>query len=280
MDGPASMEGAASGVFEGYGAREEGALTHTLRLAVQELSVPLHAKMLLPRLRRSRIWHCYTISHDVVEANGGVTSQLREGEQHACREIGPASVVWNGMAYKPLARGQEGSQEPNSPRGMLYVNDIFLRHTVEFAVVGSGSDTRLEQRRTFRSAYMVDNVHLDRSGEALLVGAVGYSHFSFWGAMAAAQTKAAEAHVLAQAVGAASPRPHLHLRPHPNAPPQPAHPSGAVRIDLASGTVSTELMQGAQLAAISFYVRVGAEGEGAKLVLGSPWDDGILVCPA
>mmetsp|Transcript_45661 Transcript_45661/g.135050 ORF Transcript_45661/g.135050 Transcript_45661/m.135050 type:complete len:96 (+) Transcript_45661:141-428(+) len=71
------------------------------------------------------------------------------------------------------------------------------------------------------------------------------------------------------------PRPHTHLRPSADAPPDPAMGAGALRIDLRTGTVSTQLLQYAQLASISW-----SHGIGGKLFMGSPWDDGILVCPA
>ena len=50
--------------------------------------------------------------------------------------------------------------------------------------------------------------------------------------------------------------------------------SGALQIDLSSGHVATRVLQSKQIASISW-----SHGIGDRIFMGSPWDDGILVCP-
>ena len=262
LDAPASLEGAGSGTLEEYVSPPEGRLAASYRWAAARLGIEIHAKTLLPRLRRSRIWHCYCASGDTGS----------DCARTACEPVGPPGACWNGITSRPLAPGEQ----PPAPgaRGILFVNDIFRRIVVEFAIVGEGARASLKQLRQFRAPFLVDNVHLDASGEALWVGAVGVSHQSFWGGLDALRANASAAHTAATAAGNPTPRPHLHLRPSEDSPPQPPMPSGALHIDLASGKVSAKLVQRRQLAAISW-----SHGVGDRIFMGSPWDDGVLVCP-
>ena len=72
----------------------------------------LRAKTLLPRLRRSKIWHCYcarpspTASDASTDGDAPIDESL-SCDQHACHVVGPTSVVWNGLVYKPLPTASE-----------------------------------------------------------------------------------------------------------------------------------------------------------------------------
>lgn len=155
------------------------------------------------------------------------------------------------------------------------MNDIFRRLIVEFGVLGSGKKTSLREERQFRVPYMVDNVHIDsHSGTDLWVGAVGMSHDSFFGGLDALQANASTAYEAAVDEGSRAPRPHLLLRPSPDDPPQPPMPSGVLHVDLKSGEAALRLLQHRELASVSWSHRVGE-----RWFMGSPWDDGVLVCP-
>ena len=192
----------------------------------------------------------------------------------ACQPVGPPSTCWNGIAYRRLT-GAEALASPGK-HGSLYVTDIFRRIIVEFSIQGTGASSSLKFERQFRAPFLVDNVHVDVTTQgSLWLGAVGSSHRSFWNGLAALQANASAAHTTAMAAGSATPRPHFHLRPSKDDPPQPAMLSGSLHVDLVSGKVSTKLLQSKQLAAVSW-----SHGIGSRIFMGSPWDDGVLVCPA
>jgi len=259
LDEPVSVEGAGSGVLEGFVASDEGLITRVARSLTQRFSIELHAKMLFPRLRRSRIWHCHC----------AIEPELDSCSRMACGVVTSAGkgVSWNGIAFLPAtATGNAAS------RGFLYVNDIHRRLVVEFGVAQSGAV--LTRLREFRAPFLVDNVHVDTNGEALWIGAPGTSHLGFFASLAALQVNASAAHAAARAAGKKTPRPHLHLRPHPDAAPRPAMTSAVLRIDLATGEVGTRLMQGRHLAGISWGYSIAG-----RLFMASPFDDGVLVCP-
>ena len=271
MDGPAHLDGGGSGVAA---PPDADLLGRAYRAAAQWLGVPVHASILMRRLHRTRIWHCYCAA--VATGDGGACGRT------ACHPVGPPSTKWNGIAFKPSkvrtrvgrGSGSAGSGgELDEMRGWLYVNDIFRRVTVEFEVHGDGRRTRLEQAREFRLPHMVDNVRLDTEGTALWIGAVGHSHPNFFAGLRSLVANASAAHTSAVASSLPTPRPHLHLRPSLEAPPQPPMLSGVLRIDLASGAVHMEAMQASLLASISWGLRIGG-----KLFFGSPWDDGVVVC--
>mmetsp|Transcript_3630 Transcript_3630/g.8764 ORF Transcript_3630/g.8764 Transcript_3630/m.8764 type:complete len:224 (-) Transcript_3630:392-1063(-) len=221
----------------------------------------------MPRLRRSQVWHCYCASdglRDFGDEEGGACARM------ACEPVGPNSTCWNGIAYRPVEQDGAGGLQ-----GYLYVNDIFRRIVVEFAVRGTRGETKLEEVRQFRAPIMVDNVHVDAvSGTELWVGGVGVSHQSFFGGLAALQANASLAYESARIAGSTVPRPHVHLRPSADEPPLPAMPSGAIHINLEDGKVTVKLLQQKQLASVSWSHRIGQ-----RLFMGSPWDDGVLVCP-
>ena len=52
---------------------------------------------------------------------------------------------------------------------------------------------------------------------------------------------------------------------------------GLLRINLTTGVVSEEIMQATHMASISWGLRVPEQG--GRLFMGSPWDDGVLMCP-
>ena len=79
----------------------------------------------------------------------------------------------------------------------------------------------------------------------------------------------------ATADGTRPPRPHLHLRPGPELPPDPPMFGGMRSFDLESGEATNDVLQHSYLASVSWGYRVAG-----KLFMGSPWDDGVLVCPA
>lgn len=112
------------------------------------------------------------------------------------------------------------------------------------------------------------------AGEGLWLGAVGHSHRTFFGAMSTMQANATVAYATVHASGQPPPRPHLHMRPSVDKPPEPAQPSGAIHLDLASFQPTRQIMQSSWLAGVSWCNRV--EG---MLFMGSPWDDGVLACP-
>jgi len=260
LDAPASLEGGASGALEGFVPAAEEPLTATLRFLSKRLGVEYHARLFLPRLRRTHIWHCYC----------AVPPDAERCARTVCEIAARPSTTWNGIAFKAASPISGG------PTGFLYVTDIFRRLVVEFAVLGSGAAAQLEARREFWTPYMVDNVHVSThaGSNSLWVGAVGYSEVHIWGALTALQKNASAAYSAARAAERAPPRPHLHLRPTATATPQPPMPSGALHIDLATGKVTTRLLQSGHLAAVSWSHLVAG-----KLVMGSPWDDGVLVCP-
>ena len=270
LDAPASLEGAGSGSLTGFTPEEDEPVAAAFRGWASRLGVDIHAKTMLPRLRRSRVWHCYCAAAE----SGGIDADACA--RTVCEAVRPVSTCWNGIAYRADPEAARRPPSAEALHGTLYVNDIFRRIVVEFGVRGYGEGVQLEQNRTFRAPYMVDNVHVDAtSGASLWVGAVGASHQNFWGGLTALQANATAAHTAAKAAGKPTPRPHVHLRPSADAPPQPAMTSGALHIDLASGSVTTRLWQSRQLASISW-----SHGIGERIVMGSPWDDGVLVCPA
>ena len=264
LEGPAHMAGSGSG----EATPPEEALAAKLRGAADALGVrPDMTSVLFRRLYKTRIWHCV--------GGGGV-----------CHAVGPPSTKWNGIEFKPAAAaaaamaGSAAGGEPSadsSPRGQLYANDIFRRMTVEFDVFGTGVATRLVQRRTFRHRVCVDNLRLDSSGEVLWVGAVAHTMPNFQQGINALKANATRAHAAARAAHAPTPRPHTLLRPGADQPPQPPMLGGLLRINLTTGVVSEEIMQATHMASISWGLRVPEQG--GRLFMGSPWDDGVLMCP-
>ena len=226
-------------------------------------NVQVHASILLPRLYRTRIYHC---------ACAGTGAARDDCATTACRAVGPPSTKWNGLAFRPHA-GPQVARDGGVSRGRLYASDIFRRRVVEFDVVGDGTETRLAQRRVFRLSIMPDNVRLDATRDALWVGAVGHTGPNLFSGIDTLVANATRAHAAARAAGRPAPRPHLLLRPSRDAPPQPPMLGGVLTIDLASGRAATEAMQATLLASVSWGMRVAG-----KLFMGSPWDDGVLVC--
>ena len=267
VDLPVAMEGAASGSLAGnrLADDEEDALTRAMRSVARALGVEIHAKVLLPRLRRTRIFFC--------------RCAVSRGADHCvrteCAPAGPRGATWNGLAYVPHAPPGEAAVES---MGRLYANDIFLRTVTEFAVDLSDDGAALRELRVWRAPYLVDNVDVESDSDgqprALWVGAVGLSHREFFSALGAMQANASAAHAAARASGTSTPRPHRFLRPDLEEPPQPSMASGVLHIDLETGAMDERLLQTRQLAAISWGREVGAH-----LYMGSPWDDGVLVCP-
>jgi hypothetical protein len=235
-----------------------------VRTVARQLGLEMHAKIALPRLRRSRIWHCFC-------AHPAASPVTGECSRTACEAVGPSGAVWNGIAVK---RGSAGTGESGAApgRALLYVNDLFRRVTAEFEVSAPGRGARLRLLREFRAPYLVDNVHLDASGGALWVGARATCERALRGGGGALQAKAAKAHAHATSHGLPTPRPHTHLRPTDGAP-EPPMASGVLSVNLSTGAVSTVALQSSYLASVAWGVRVGG-----KLVMGSPWDDGVLVC--
>ena len=133
------------------------------------------------------------------------------------------------------------------------------------------------QRRTFRHRFLVDNLRLDSTGQALWVGVVAHSTRNLMQGIEALKANATRVHAAATSARAPTPRPHLLLRPDADRPPQPPMLGGVLKIDLASGAVTQEAMQASQMASISWGLRVPEKG--GRLFMGSPWDDGVLVCP-
>ena len=176
IDAPASMEGAASGVLDSYVEPPEPPSTHAVRWLMRALHVELNAKIMLPRLRRSRIWHCYCATESTPTACPRTT----------CHPVGPPSTAWNGIAYQPPPSASAGKPVHEGGRraraggdegggalgeGRLYVADIFRRLVVEFGTSSTGSKhVELRQRRVYRAPFMVDNVHVDAPGERLWMG--------------------------------------------------------------------------------------------------------------
>lgn len=273
LEGPANTEGSGSGVAAPADAEPVAA---ALRHVARRLGLEAHASVLLPRLFRTRIFHCACLPADA--AVGGGVEDDAGGEsacvRTSCRAIGPPSTKWNGIEFVPAPAGSRRLlPDGRASRGRLYVNDIFRRLTAEFEVVGEGVTTDLVPGRTFRHPFMVDNLRIDASGKALWVGAVGHSLPNLMSGIHAVVANATRAHQAARAAGAPTPRPHLHLRPRADRPPQPPMVGGLLRLDLESGTVTQEVMQATLLASISWGMRVAG-----KEVMGSPWDDGVLVC--
>ena len=240
LDAPAHLDGGATGDLEGWTPPTEGPGTSAMRATARALSLECTAKTLLPRLRRSRIWHCYCAAAEAEAAAGGGPRDAPCANRTVCRAIGPIGVTWNGIAYRADKNGRR-----------LYVNDIFKRVTVEFTVEGEGAATTLEQLRVFPAPFLVDNVHIDASMNALWLGGVGVGPSFFRGidavkanASAAFAASRSEAETMCRQLDPSAsctypppPRPHLHLRPDVEAPPRPPMPSGALRVDLASGEV-------------------------------------------
>ena len=107
----------------------------------------------------------------------------------------------------------------------------------------------------------------------LWLGVVGHNRPNLERGLAALQASAARAYDPQSST--MPPRPHLHLRPHGvDAPPEPAMLGGVLRLNLTSGKVEVEAMQANLLASVSWGMRVKG-----KLFMGSPWDDGVVVCP-
>lgn len=247
-------------------SRPLACISSQARALSRYLGAEIAAKLLLPRLRRSRLWHCYCDGGLEPHRDGPATCR-----ETACTAVGRRGVVWNGVAYRPV--------RPRSPArgglgGRLYVSDIFRRVVVEYDVLGSGASARLEERRSLLAPHLIDNLHLEPAGGALWAGAVGYSSAHFWRPLAALLANASAAHAAARAASRPSPRPHTLLRPEEGGPPTPPMPSGALRFDLATGEAKVVGMQGRHLAGVSFSIPVGD-----RLVMGSPFDDGVLVCP-
>ena len=136
-------------------------------------------------------------------------------------------------------------------------------------------------------------VHVEPGGQSLLVGALALSHHAFFRGMAAMQANASREHAdmlaEAEAAEAGTPppadrgqaarhpetrgRPHLQLRPTPFEPPRPLMPSGVLRVNLTSGALTTVALQASLLASSSWGIQTHR-----KLLMGSPWDDGVVVC--
>ena len=287
-DGPVSLEGSGTaGGLEGFVPAEEGLVASTLRYMMRSLGADLFGAALLPRLRRARIYHCFCAEAALASGdNGGSDGRC---ERSRCGAIGPIGAKWNGIAFRAGADACEPRQDLRC-LGKLYVNEIFRRLTVEFDVYlrvrqpdgrmdGSPFEEReadavsLEERRTFRVPFLVDNVRVDASGTGLWLGGLSPTKAALFDGIAALQANASAAHAAARAARTATPRPHTHLRPDVDMPPRPAMPSGAMHVDLDSGEVSTRLVQSAHLASVSWAYEAAG-----KVFMGSPWDDGILVC--
>ena len=265
LDAPASLEGGGTpGTPHGYvPAPEPSAVADWARSCFARwLGDEMIGALLLPPLRRTRIWHCHC---------AGLPGPA-ECPRTVCEPVGPPSTKWNGITWRQSNSSVAAADGRGA--GFLYVNDIFQRHVVEFAVGHLGRGAQLERRRTWRSSFLLDNVHLDAKGEGLWLGGLSPTKALLLDGIGAMRERAATARRAALEAGLPTPRPHLHLRPNGvDAPPEPPMPAGALHIDLASGAMTTRLLQSSHLASVSWSHQVGG-----RLFLGSPWDDGVLVC--
>eukprot|EP00966_Prymnesium_polylepis_P001658 38385-Prymnesium_polylepis.1 len=80
LDAPASLEGGGSGELFGYEAEPESAPAAALRSVGDRLGVPIQAKTVLRRLRRSRVWHCYCAGEPAVPRAGSRRAAHSAGE--------------------------------------------------------------------------------------------------------------------------------------------------------------------------------------------------------
>jgi hypothetical protein len=94
-------------MLEGYTPPAEEKLAAAYRSVASTLGVGLSAKTALPRLRQSRVWHCYC-------AAGAVGDEC---VRTACEAVGPVSTCWNGITSKPLT-GTE-ARLPAGASGLL-----------------------------------------------------------------------------------------------------------------------------------------------------------------
>lgn len=261
LDAPVSLEGGGTtGTPEGFVPEREPIVTRVFRTVARALNAELFGAVLLPLLRRTRIWHCYC----AVEPEGDSCGRW------ACEAVGPPSTHYNGIAFRPTNAKESDAKSS----GYLYVNDIFQRNVVEFSIRGSGRNAQLKKQRTFRFKFLIDNIRLDsKTGAGLWIGGLSPTASMLFDGLGSVQEKASAAHSAARVTGKQTPRPHLHLRPGVNSPPQPAMPSGALHIDLASGVITTRIVQSRYLASVSWSHEVAG-----RIFMGSPWDDGVLVC--
>eukprot|EP00747_Dinoflagellata_sp_TGD_P092310 gnl/TRDRNA2_/TRDRNA2_165372_c0_seq2.p1 gnl/TRDRNA2_/TRDRNA2_165372_c0~~gnl/TRDRNA2_/TRDRNA2_165372_c0_seq2.p1 ORF type:complete len:234 (+),score=21.91 gnl/TRDRNA2_/TRDRNA2_165372_c0_seq2:354-1055(+) len=217
-------------------------------------------RLLLPWTRVCRIYHCRCLAVDPA----GSCSHT------ACQVVGPPASSWNGISTSRDKR-------------KLYVNDIFQRQIHEFRIDRldattadlAGSMNSGGAALTWLGATTVDFAgfmdNIDATSGILWAGmfslAIGPSLESI-------KVKSAAAYKSALANGTAVPRPYTHIsRPTPDAPPVQPVPGGAIRVDLTNGTV-TPVIWTSLLWQVSF-----AGSMDGKVVLGSAFDEGVVVCP-
>ena len=147
QEGPTSMEGGGSGLVPA--PITDDRIAAALKRVASMLNAEVLAKVLLPRLRRTRIWHCYCPANERKggAAGGHAAGTTTDCPGYSCRAVGPRGASWNGIASMQDADGKR----------KLYVNDIFLRTTSEFEIVGSGATTALRSERNLRSPFLVSH---------------------------------------------------------------------------------------------------------------------------
>jgi len=209
--------------------------------------VDIMKKVIFPSQHVCRIYHCACANH----ASDGSCSQT------SCSPVGPPAGSWNGISTSPDKR-------------LLYVNDIFRRLIFEFRIESTKGGVTLVEQRSFHVDLpaLVDNI--DATSGVIWGGVNG---IDVGMKLPEITKKVKSGYDAAVAAGTPPPRPHTHIRPTPDAPPSVATGGGAFKIDLSSGemtpVITTQMMFMTSFAGVL----------GDKVILGSPCDEGVLVCP-